>query len=155
MTHGIWFKSKFDETPRFSTIYHLVTETTGVYYDFVKKRWILLVALFEHKNRSSLELTPKAKIKHFIYDISFFFYCWKINGILSFLFLLSRQINPLFKQCFSLELYTFSLNISQTWFIMGSSWFLLLLQSPNKAVCGISASTIKLFSKGKSQMYIQ
>ena len=30
---------------------------------------------------------------------------------------------------------------------MGSSWFVLSLQSPSKAVCGVNAGKIKLFSK--------
>ena len=30
---------------------------------------------------------------------------------------------------------------------MGSSWFVSSLQSPNKAVCGVSAGRIKFFSK--------
>ena len=98
----------------------------------------------------------------------FFLYCWKINGILSFFyfFYVVKQIQ--FVQMMpSLELYTSNLNISKTkhtcftWSIMGSSLFVWSLQSPCKAVCGISAGRIKLFpeklltvARGKSQRRI-
>ena len=53
----------------------------------------------------------------------------------------------MFRRGFSFELYTCNLNISKTWFVMGSSRFLLLLQNPDKTVRGVSAGRIKLFSK--------
>ena len=81
------------------------------------------------------------------FDISFFsFHYWKINGVF-FICFKSVSKSIILRRCFSLELYTYTLKISEKWFIMGSSWFVLSLQSPRKAVCGVSAGKIKSFSK--------
>ena len=52
-----------------------------------------------------------------------------------------------------LDLYGYSLNISNTCFIMGLSWFASSLQSPNKATCLVSAGRINLFSKTVANFY--
>ena len=69
----------------------------------------------------------------------------KRYSVFFFFFYASKSF--MFRRCFSLELYACSLNISKTWFTMGSSWFVASLQSQSKAVCGVSASRTKLFSK--------
>ena len=52
-------------------------------------------------------------------NLSVSFYCWKINSILSFFSFMSLSKYIVFRRGFSLALSTCSLNVGETWFIMG------------------------------------
>ena len=129
----------------------------NIYIHFSRKKFAKYVYYYYFA-----QLVNSHELDAIYFDIFLFFHCWKINRVLSFFIsFISLRKFIMFRRYLSLELYTCSLHINKTWFLMDSSWFVLLAQSLYKTVCNTSAGRINFLQKEvltvarhKSQKYI-